>query len=318
MMTVTFTFALHLRPATVDHSRDLSAQNDQSATRLDARLVDVLVAAAPARPSPWPALGDQLAAAFAAARAVWPSLPVNEEAFARHLGERLTPPFETALDRLEVEDLYLACACLTRVPRALELFDQHVLPRIEPVVRRYDPSPAFADEVRQALREKLFLPPPRIAEFSGEGSLVSWLRAAAGRTALNALRPEQRHTRAEPDELDALPLHAPDPELMLLKGRHRAAFRSAFQAALAQLPVRERTALKLNALEGMTLDKIGAMYGKDKSTVSRWLSHAQDQLLELTRAQLKEQLKLGSTEVESLIGVLQSQLASSLVALIGE
>jgi len=285
---------------------------------LDLRLCDVLLRAVSGRPAAWPALPEQVEAMLASAHAAWPSLSLSDERFVAHVGARLKPPFDSALEALETEDLFLACACAERVPRALELFDEKVLPRIDPVVRRYDASPAFLDEVRQALREKLFLPPPRIAEYSGEGSLVAWLRAAAARTALNALRPEQRHPRAEPDELDALPLAAPGPELQLLKGRHRAAFRAAFQQALASLPLRERTALKLNALDGMSLEKIGAMYGKDKSTVSRWLAHAQQQLLEQTRGALKAQLQLGSREVESLIAVLNSQLASSLIQLISE
>ncbi len=284
----------------------------------DPALEATLLAAVPARPGRWPSLGPQLVEALRSARAAWPSLPLTDARFARHLGERLRPPFEVALEALHAEDLFLACACLERVPGALQRFDEAVLPRVDPVVRRYDADPHFLDEVRQQLREKLFLPPPRIAEYEGQGPLVNWLRAAAARTALNALRPEKKRARADADELEALPMAAPDPALQLLKGRHRAAFRSAFQAALETLETRERTALKLNALDGMSLEKIGAMYGKDKSTVSRWLAHAQKQLLEHTQRQLKQQLGLASGEVESLIDVLKSQLESSLVQLISE
>ena len=246
------------------------------------------------------------------AAAAWPSIHLNPGVFEAHVRARGAPA------ALELEDLYLACACLHRDARALQLLDAQVLPRVDAVVRRYDASDAFVDEVRQALREKLFLPPPRIAEYQGHGPLVAWLRAAAARTALNALRPEQRHPRAEVDELEALPHAAPDLDLLLLKGRHRAAFRAAFHKALAALPTRERTALKLNALEGMSLEKIGAMYGKDKSTVSRWLAQAHQALFEHTLAQLKEELGLGSQEAESLVAALKSQLESSLLELVAE
>jgi RNA polymerase sigma-70 factor (ECF subfamily) len=246
------------------------------------------------------------------AAAAWPSIHLNPGVFEAHVRARGEPA------ALELEDLYLACACLHRDPRALQLFDAQVLPRIDAVVRRYDASDAFADEVRQSLREKLFLPPPRIAEYQGQGPLVAWLRAAAARVALNALRPERRAALLETDELEALPLSAPDPDLQLLRGKHRAAFRTAFQQALASLPVRERTALKLNALDGVPLEKIGAMYGKDKSTVSRWLSHAQDALLEQTKQNLRAELGLDSADVDSLVAALKSQLASSLVHLLSE
>ncbi len=246
-----------------------------------------------------------------AARA-WPSLRLNAAVFEAHVRARGDP------QALELEDLYLACACQHHDPLALALFDTEVLPRIDTVVRRYDPSDTFVDEVRQALREKLFLPPPRIAEYQGQGPLLAWLRAAAARTALNALRPERRAALVGADELDALPFAAPDPDLQLLRGRYRGAFRSAFAQALAALPVRERTALKLNALDGVPLDQIGAMYRKDKSTISRWLTHAQDTLLEQTKVNLQAQLGLDSAEVESLVAALKSQLQSSLVQLLSE
>jgi RNA polymerase sigma-70 factor (ECF subfamily) len=241
-------------------------------------------------------------------------VPLDEALFFAHLDARAAG----SLEALHVEDLYLACACLHQVPTALERFDVEVLPRVDAVVRRYDSSDAFADEVRQALRHKLFMPPPRIAEYSGQGPLVSWLRSAAARTALNLLRPDRPKPQAELDALDALPFAAPDPELAILQGKHRGAFRAAFQAALADLPVRERTALKLNALDGLPLEKIGAMYGKDKSTISRWIARAQEALLDGTRARMSEQLALDSADAESLMRALKSQLVSSLVNLLKE
>jgi RNA polymerase sigma-70 factor (ECF subfamily) len=246
------------------------------------------------------------------AATAWPSIHLNAGVFEAHVRARGEP------EELELEDLYLACACLHGDARALQLFDAQVLPRIDAVVRRYDASDTFVDEVRQTLREKLFLPPPRIAEYQGQGPLVAWLRAAAARTALNLMRPEKRAALVETDALEVLPFAAPDPDLQLLRGRHRSTFRAAFQKALEALPVRERTALKLNALDGVSLEKIGAMYGKDKSTVSRWLAHAQDTLLEETKANLKAALGLESAEVESLVAALKSQLASSLVHLLSE
>ncbi len=281
------------------------------------RVEAFLAAVRPPTPE-WPELAETLTALISSARAAWPSLALEEAVFVAHLGARLPAPARAALEAVQAEDLYLACACATGVPQALMLFETHVLPRADPVIRRCEPSDAFLDEVRQQLRQKLFLDPPRIAEFTGQGSLVAWLRTVAARTALNTLRPDARHERAELDELEALPLAGPDPELALLRGRHRSTFRAAFQTALAELPMRERTALKLNALDGVSLEKIGAMYGVDKSSVSRWLSHAHTQLLDGTRAALRVRLSLQSDEVESLMNALQSQLASSLVHLLNE
>jgi RNA polymerase sigma-70 factor (ECF subfamily) len=266
----------------------------------------------------WPTLSDELSAALARAHEAWPSLELDDDAFAAHLATRVKPASSEALAAAHVEDLYLACACLLDVRGALACFEAQVLPRIAPVVRRYDPDPAFVDEVRALVREKLFMPPPRIAEYSGLGPLVRWVRTVAARVALNHLQPERRRARAELEDLDALPFSAPEPDLAILQGRHRATFRAAFHAALGALPVRERTALKLNAIDGLSLEKIGAMYACDKSTVSRWLSHAHEQLLEHTRLHLRAALALGESEVESLTRALNSQLAPSLLNLLEE
>lgn len=255
---------------------------------------------------------------FVRARARWSSLELDELTFAEHVAAHLTPLTEDTLQLAHLEDLYLACACLLRVPGALSAFEVHALPRIDPVVRRYDSDPGFVDEVRALVRERLFMPPPRIAEYSGLGPLVSWLRAMAARLALNHLQPTRRRARVEAEELDDLPFAAPDPALAILQGAHRATFRTAFQQALRALPVRERTALKLNALDGVTLDKLGAMYRCDKSTVSRWLAHAHAFLLEHTRSNLQASLSLTESDVDSLMVALHSQVAPSLLNLLEE
>lgn len=214
------------------------------------------------------------------------------------------------------DDLKLARQLAEGDAAALARFERELLPKVDVVVAKIDATPVFLDEVKQALREKLFVTPRSITEYTGQGPLLAWLRTAAARTALNLLRPEKRAARAQTDELEELPFAAPGPELAILKGAHRDAFRSAFQTAVQSLGVRERTALKLNALDGVPLDRIATMYGCDKSTVSRWISKAHAALLERTRATLAEELKLGTAEVESLIAALKSQLAHSLVQLI--
>ncbi|MDX2012700.1 MAG: hypothetical protein SFW67_21050 [Myxococcaceae bacterium] len=80
-------------------------------------------------------------------------------------------------------------------------------------MRRLDDAPAFLDDVKQALRTRLDVESKSLEASSGRGPLVAWLRMAAGRIALNHLRPEKRAARADSAELDALPFGAPGPEL---------------------------------------------------------------------------------------------------------
>lgn len=214
------------------------------------------------------------------------------------------------------DDLALARALAAGDDAAFDTFEREILPAVDAVVRRIDASPAFLDDVKQVLRTRLFVDPASIRDYSGQGSLVAWLRTAAARLALNHLRPEKRAARSENAELEALPFAAPGPELALLKGRHERAFRAAFSTAVASLGVRERTALKLNALDGVSLERIATMYRCDKSTVSRWVSRAHQQLLDHTRTALAAELHLPSEELDSLIRALHSQLAPSLVRLL--
>ncbi|WP_395812894.1 sigma factor-like helix-turn-helix DNA-binding protein [Archangium minus] len=56
--------------------------------------------------------------------------------------------------------------------------------------------------------------------------------------------------------------------------------------ALAALPSRERTVLRLHLVEGLSLERIGTVYRTHKSTVSRWLARAREEVLAGTRSRL--------------------------------
>ena len=216
----------------------------------------------------------------------------------------------------------LALACARGESNALATLEKMYWPRVRVVVERIDARPAFVDDVLQQLRQKLLVADgtraPRIAEFAGTGPLVSWLRAAAVRTALNAKRPHAREELPDEDALEALPLAGPTPELMVLLQRHRPVFKTAFRAALATLEAKERTLLKLQVVDGLSLERIGVIYAVNKSTVSRWLTRAQDQLMDQTRSRLKAELQLSGGELESLVRAMRSGIELSVAALMEE
>ena len=108
----------------------------------------------------------------------------------------------------------------------------------------------------------------------------------------------------------------PDPELALLRARHRASFRAAFARAIAALTARERAVLRLSTLDGLTLARIGAMYGRDASTVSRWLEQIRHALLAATRTELAAELGGSPAELESLMRLADSELSVSLTRLL--
>jgi RNA polymerase sigma-70 factor (ECF subfamily) len=269
-----------------------------------------------------------LASLYAAGREAWPRVPLPEEDFLRHLAERLPSGGDTAavLAAVHAADLYLACACTRGEPAAHEALERHVLPKAAAAVARLKDAGVDAAEVLQHLRERLLVAEegraPRMAEYQGGGPLAAWLRAAAVRTALNLRRAQGRRARAE-EEAETGPLAAgtgavADVELDYLRRHHREDFHAALAEALAALPARERTVLRLHVVEGLALERIGAMYQTHKSTVSRWVSKAREELLAGARQRLAERLKLSQGELHSLMRAVQSQLDLSLPSMLRE
>ncbi len=242
-------------------------------------------------------------------RDAWPELAVDDTRFAAHVAARF-------LDgaALHVEDLYLACACSDGDARALAIFDARHLASVPRYLRRLDRSPAFADDVRQRLREHLFFGSdgehPRIASYSGRGPLDTWVKIAAIRLALNIKRDGHELDLGRADE----PHVSVSPELQLLRRRHRADLQAAFADAVAALSSDERELLRLHFLEALPLGRIAALQGVDKSTVWRRLQLARATLFAETSAGLRDRLRIASDEAPSLIRLLFHDLADVSVA----
>lgn len=211
-------------------------------------------------------------------------------------------------------DLLLASATLAGDPAALATFDQLLRTEIRRAVGPLDTSNTLVEEVTQLAREKLLMGDKRLREYSGEGALAAWIRAVAVRIALNAKRPGAREVPMEavPDQ----PLADPDPELALLRARYREQFKEAFAQAVKGLTSRERTLLRLTTIDGLSLASVGQMYGKDASTVSRWLAASRQTLLETTRASLTATLGLTSGELDSVMRAADSELNLSISRLL--
>ena len=174
---------------------------------------------------------DTLLAIVSKCGAAWPGVIVTPDVFVAHV-RRVTASDadpEAALAKLHAEDLYLACALTHGDTRALASFEERFLPEVAGYVAQIDRNPSFVDDVRQNLREKLFVAEvgasPKIAEYTGRGPLGAWLRISSVRIALN-LRRRAKHN-VEPDVEGGPQLRSPaaDPELDYLKSRYRREFR---------------------------------------------------------------------------------------------
>jgi RNA polymerase sigma-70 factor, ECF subfamily len=256
-----------------------------------------------------------LRAHYTAGQERWPSVPLSPERFVRHLARHLPEGPRDVLGQLQGADLYLACACAAGERAALLAFEQQVLRRVP---SRLGSLPAATvDEVLQVLRQRLLLgrgeTPPRIADYSGRGPLLAWVRIIAGRIVGELASHEGRQELfPEPPEALARMLASDDPERALLREDSRQALAGALREALTALPERERALLRLHHLHGLTLDKLATMYGESRSGVGRRVLQARERLMKLTRAQLSTRLNLAGPELESLLGLVQSRLDFSL------
>ncbi|MCP3135954.1 sigma factor-like helix-turn-helix DNA-binding protein [Pyxidicoccus xibeiensis] len=268
-----------------------------------------------------PELEALLEGHLTAARAAWPTVPLPVEDFLRHVARHLpAEATEDVLRQLHGADLYLACACAAGTPQALLAFDQHVLRKVP---SRLGPLPrATVDEVLQVLRARLLMArgeaPPRIADYSGRGPLVAWVRITAARIAGElASRDGRQELFDEPPEALARMLSTGDPENELLRKDSRELLVDVLRSVLAAMPERERALLRLHHLHGFTLDRLAALYGESRSGMQRQVAHARERLMKLTRTELASRMRLEAPELESLLGLVSSRLDLSLHRLLG-
>jgi len=129
-------------------------------------------------------LEPALASMLERAKSAWPDVDLAATAFVAHVAARLDAPEEgeslaEQLQRLHASDLYLACACARGDKRALAHLDERFLSSTTQYLARRGGPATRADELQQALRERLLLPTKdgtaRIASYAGTGPLGGWI-----------------------------------------------------------------------------------------------------------------------------------------------
>lgn len=252
---------------------------------------------------------DVETAAAECAQAI-PGARVDAAAFAGYLQSRL-PPGDDLAD-VHAIDLFAAFGCVQGDAACLDWLDQHVLSRVPGFIARFDTSAAFADEVKQEVREELLVSAPDrpagLTRYSGSGELGAYVRVVAVRAALRLVN--RRKTTPALRPLPSAP--GRDPELDYLKMRYGSEFERAFRIALASLPTHDRLLLKLHSIDGLGIDRIASIYGLHRSNAARRLARIRRNLREQTLAELQRHLGASSREVESLLALIRSQMWISL------
>lgn len=274
------------------------------------------------------ALEQGLQDAYELGRKAWPELAVSAESFAGYLGawpgkDVLPANLAAALHKLCIADLFLVCGCLAKDQAALQGLESTVLSRIPSYIAQLRLPEDELKEVQQLVRTKLLVGSaerqPTLLEYGGRGELANWVRVTAVRTALDWLRSQRAHSNAS-SRATALHLMIPasEPELEHIKQLYRDDFQRALEDAIATLSNQQRTLLHLYFAGGLRTAQIATLFHVNQSTIVRQLAQARGAIQDEMRRLLRERLRVTSSEYESLLRLLQSQLDLSLRALQGE
>jgi RNA polymerase sigma-70 factor (ECF subfamily) len=252
-----------------------------------------------------PELEHELATQLAAARARWPQAPEPDASFVELVIARLASP--------RIEDLYLAWWCRSGDASAITAFEAAFDDELRATTTRFRELPT--DELRQLLRIKLFVgtpdSPPKIRDYSGTGSLKSWLRVTAVRLFIDVMRSTRvERTRQDLDDVELLNLT--DPQGRSISAELGAAVKAAFAGAVATLAPRQRVFLRHAYVDHHTLDQIAAHYSVHRTTVARTLATAREQLIAETRTRLTAACGIEGEELASVIRMLDSRIDLSL------
>jgi RNA polymerase sigma-70 factor len=274
------------------------------------------------------ALEGLLARTWEDSRAQWPSVALPAEVFVAHLAERLpeaspSSPLEPLLAQLSHKELYLACACLRGMPSAIALFEQHYLAKMPGLLRGPKYSAALIDDACQLARVKLLVHDPeggpKLAEYSGRGTLMGWVRVTTVRIAARLRSAVTPVPDESPDDIiQGLPAPDLDPELDAIRMRYREEYNQALRDAFSSLSADERHLLRLSFEEQLSTYELAPLFRVHQSTISRWLTSALDTVYEDAKRRLQERLGLSTHDFTSLLAVLRSQLNLSISQLLGE
>jgi RNA polymerase sigma-70 factor (ECF subfamily) len=261
-------------------------------------------------------LDDAVREGLAVARAAWPTLRLEDAAFAAHVRALAADP---ASVRKRAADLYLACACASGVAGAAQAFERAYRRTIEGAVARVNRD--VVDEATQALLVELLVAEPgrtpRIANYAGRAALSSWLTTLAARQALHLRR---RRADQPHDSISGVAVRAvgSEPELALARARHGRDLDQALKDALTTLDPRQRFVLRVRHIEGWRLEEVAETYRVSRATAARMEVAAREALLAETKRLLRERLTLTSSDLDSLVAILQSHVNVSLAGLLGE
>jgi RNA polymerase sigma-70 factor (ECF subfamily) len=255
-----------------------------------------------------------------AARAAWPDLAIDDDQLGRELARRLGDAGHAGLAACRIADLYLAIACCNGNTDAIERVRDIVNREVDFAGGKTGARPDQVADVKAEIGRVMFVDEPgrpaALREYAGRGDLKSYVRVIATRDLIRAVQRGRRDVPHDEDALVALLSHSDDLELGVLRERYRDSVATSLRVAVDRLDQRQRALLRYQLVDGMNVDRVGALYGVHRATAARWIAAAREALGTLIREEVARALAIPTVEVDSIVRLVQSRIDVSLARII--
>lgn len=250
-----------------------------------------------------------------AGRAAWPAIALPPATLIVFLARCLPAESAGELRALRAGDLYLACAYGLGIPGAVEALERRYMSRVATALSRLGTPALVIDDVQQELRQRLVEMQkalPNRKAYAGRGELSGWLCVCAVRDANRRRGRERQIGRLEGSEAVLLASPHEDPEMAYLQKTYKRELSRAFQEALASLSSRERNLLRYHFIDGLSIDRIGMLYGVHRATAARWINRVRETLSTRTREGFTRRVSLSQEGFQRVLGLIESQIGVQL------
>lgn len=245
----------------------------------------------------------------------FPHIEVSLENFESALG-RHAKLCVSVLGSIHAADFFIVVGALQKDPKALRALEELHLAQLHLGLLRWTTEERALDVV-SSVREALVVGSkghnPKLQSYAGTIPLSAWLRLVARRTLISASR---RQTPSFVDDSGGALEHIEDqratPEHEVLIRRHRLHVQSAIESACADLSVSERDLLRWHLVDGLGIDAIAPMLGVHRATTARMIHRAKSLLRRTIRQELRAQLKIGESSLDSLLASLEDEIEFSI------
>lgn len=108
------------------------------------------------------------------------------------------------------------------------------------------------------------------------------------------------------------------PEARTIKNFYRPELTRALEESLAALDAREKTLLRLHAIDQLSIDAIGRTFGVHRATAARWLAAIRRRVFDDLRARAALNWGASTSDLRDLLVILRDEIDLRLVRLLGE